>query len=657
MASYNTSTEITPAVDTPPQAVNETESNMEDSDSDFDFYDKAKLRIDKLISDFDVEVRRTTSNRANRYKDVNIQTLRNAGKLKEHQYLIPMRTIDANIKREQPAFVNYLKGSKRLAIFKAIYDPSMITADLEDEFTRGMTYPGWEAPQFKVVDGAQTHAWDSIEAVFDTSKPLHVAIEHIGHDRLIFPLDAQNIQACELIIRVYCVTSSQLKRFVSKYGFNPTQVGMLLNKNSTEQRKEQTIEIHKCFWKRGGIVFVAWYHKDCSDWIKAPEKLFMGRTSKTPIPPEPIGVGPEGNVIFNEPGEETSNIDEAIYPIFILPYSSTEMHKISDQKGRVFLDLHKQEALTANISQFLNGCQLASSIFLSLKQEALRQSELQTIKIKEGVIPPVPIEYHSPPYPEAVMLNLQQYLDVYNSQEVGQLNVAVANRKDSRKTAKEISVAQQESAKLDSVQLTLYSTFLRQVWNYVWPIIQNRAVNGDVVFLWSDELQSNDIERISLEYDIRAAGDIDVVKREELIQQYMNFWPVIQNTPAAMPFLARLTRLAFPDEGNTYAKLIEQGDPRAVIAELVHIINDPTITDCIKEAASGLPAMQRGILINVLEQARTIAEGYMNEQAQRNPQVRAMMEEQNAENEVEGKEGEQTPSNKEQNEVTKVEVE
>ena len=641
MASFETPIETTPSVDTPPLATQDSNNLSWLDEDDFEDYGKSKIRIDKLISDFDNQVKKTVYNRENRYKNVNIRDLRNKGILKEYEYLIPMRTIDANIKREQPSFVNYLKQSRRLAIFKCISNPEFITTDIEEEFTRGMSYPGWEVPQFKVVDGAQTHGWDAIEVVFDTTKPLDVALEHIGHDRLIFPLDAQNIQACELIIRVYCVTLSQLKNFVRKFNFNPNQIRTLVEKNSTEMAKEKTVEIHKCFWRKAdGVVSFAYYNKNCSDWLKAPAKLFMGRTQMLVEEPTPQGINPEtGEVIFNQPGETTVDVDESLYPVFLLPYSSTEQPKISDQKGRVFLDLHKQEALTANISQFLNAHQIASSLFPSLKTEALRQSEVQSIKIKAGVVPSVPIEYHSPPPPDSGMLNLQQYLDVYNSQEAGQLNFAVQNRKDSRKTATEISAAKEESSKLDSVQLTLYSTFLRQLWNYVWGIVQNRATNGHITFLFKDELGGNDVERISLNYDIRAAGDIDVVKRSELIMQYKEFWPIIMNTPAAMPFLTRLVRLVFADEGDTFATLIEQGDPRAVIAQLVHVIEDPAISACIMENAKGLPAMQKGILINLLEQARTIAEGFMEEQAQRNPQVRAMMDQKQAEQEAASEEG------------------
>ena len=43
------------------------------------------------------------------------------------------------------------------------------------------------------------------------------------------------------------------------------------------------------------------------------------------------------------------------------------------------------------------------------------------------------------------MLSSQQYLEVSNSQEVGQPNYAVQNRKDSRKTATEVQAAKEEN--------------------------------------------------------------------------------------------------------------------------------------------------------------------------------------------------------------------
>jgi len=147
---------------------------------DFADYGKAKLRIDRLIADFNDEIQRTQRNREDRFKELNIDELKQKGILKENQFMIPVRVIDSNIRREQPAFINYIKQSRRILVFKDIGDPGIPTGRLEEEFSRGMTYSGWDIPHFKEVDGSQTHGWDAIEVVFDVSKPLHVALEHIG---------------------------------------------------------------------------------------------------------------------------------------------------------------------------------------------------------------------------------------------------------------------------------------------------------------------------------------------------------------------------------------------------------------------------------------------------------------------------------------------
>lgn len=85
--------------------------------------------------------------------------------------------------------------------------------------------------------------------------------------------------------------------------------------------------------------------------------------------------------------------------------------------------------------------------------------------------------------------------------------------------------------------------------------------------------------------------------------------------------MSRLVRLVFSDEGESYSKLIEGGDPRAVLTQLVQIISDPAITACLVNEASSLPPEQRMILMQVMEQAKAISEGYVEEQIQKNPQL------------------------------------
>lgn len=578
---------------------------------DFKDFLLIKPRLERLVTEFAPVQSRAATNRTDRFKDINIKALRDKQELRPDQYLLPVRVIESNIRREQPAYINYLKQSRRLLIFKDIMEPLRVTTRLEDEFSRGMTYSGWEIPQFKCIDGSETHGWDAVEVVFDEKKPLHVGLEHVGNDRLIFPVDAINIQDCEIILKMVTVTSKQLKRLVKDFGFDVTEVMKLLNKQ-TENKKEATINIYKKFCKYENTVYVSWFSLQCDNWLKAPDKLYLGRnqleTTVVNIPSGQINPLTGESIMTQQPQQQWVPVNESMYPIFILPYNETEMTKIVSHKGRVFLDKPKQEAKTANLSQFLNGCQRGSMLFPSLKNGYEKTAkEAQSVKFGDSIIPPFPVDYYSPPYPDAVMLSLQQYLDSYDSQEAGQINFAAMNRKDSRKTATEISAAKEESAQLNSVQLTLFSTFVREVYTFAWEIVKSRAAQEKIVFLVDTQTGTNDIETVNRLYDIRAAGDVDVVKRSELIQQYKEFWPIIQNTPLANIFLGRLIRLVFPDEGDMYAEILAQDDPRILLTQMASVLRQSIDTD---EMNSLDPQAQQNLLM-LLQKADMITQQQM----------------------------------------------
>lgn len=598
-------TAISPSVD--------SEAKVADSaqlppDSIFADYQKFKQKADQLISDFSSVASKSVKNREERFKELDIEMLRRRQILAQNEYMIPMRVIDSNIRREQPAFFNYLKGGRRLMIFSDLIDTSVVTTQLEDEFTRGMTYSGWEIPHFKTVDGSQTHGWDSVEVEFNEAKPLHVAIEHIGNDNLIFPIDAIDIQSCELVARKMRVSGKQLEAFVHKFGFNADAVKKILAEGE-ETKKDKIHFVYKCFGKINGIVFVCWYHEKAENYLSNPIQLSLGIS----------GVTEDVDPSTGQPVQVMADAPIAFYPVFILPYYESEKQRIIDHLGRVFLDIHKQEALTANISQFLNGCQKASTIEVAVKGEITRQAELQSWELGSNKIAPVPLEFYAPPYPDSVMLQLQNYLDSANSQEAGQINFAANNRKDSRKTATEIAAARDENAVLSSIQVSLYSSFIRQVYSVAWKIVQSQALQGKITFLAVPDTGENNVELIGREFDLRSAGDVDVIKRAELIAQYKEFWPIMQTTPAAIPFLARLLRLSFPDEGNTFATIIEQGDPRALLMQIAKVLEDPAISAAILAQGSALAPEQKQILINLLEQVKAVGEQYLAEQTLKDP--------------------------------------
>ncbi len=153
---------------------------------DFFDYEKAKIRINDIIDSWATEVKDTESRRNERYIDLDVEALRKSGTIQEDETFIPNRVIDTNISRELPEFLAFLKQSNRLAVFTCISDPNTPTDNLERDFTKGLTYQGWYKDFKRLIDGASLHGWDSIEVVFDETKPLHVGFEHIGHDKLFY---------------------------------------------------------------------------------------------------------------------------------------------------------------------------------------------------------------------------------------------------------------------------------------------------------------------------------------------------------------------------------------------------------------------------------------------------------------------------------------
>lgn len=617
--NLNTNTDTNPVVLSP--------------DEDIFTFSNIKSRLTTLISDFTSEKHKTATGRTDRYKELNTKQLRQRKEIPQYAHMVPVRAIDMNIRRQQPAYVNYLSQSRRLVIFKSIINPSTVTTLLEDEFTRGMTYSGWNIPFFKCIDGAQAHGWDAIEVVLDLTKPLHVGLEHIGHDSLIFSLDSHDIQHNEIILREIYVTASLLKRYVKEFNFSSIEVDKLTEKQKSARIQEKNIKIYKKFCKYDGVVYVSWFSLECDNWLLAPTKLFLGRRKLVDVQKsvtinvpsiDPIsGLQTVTPQIIKQPVPEWQDVEETEYPIFILPYGESEQKKIADHKGRVFLDRPKQEARTANLSQFLSGCQLASSAIPIIEKEAagsISAQQLETINVGDGKAIPFAIKFNSFPYPDSVMLSLQNYLDTFDAQEAGQINFAANNRQDTRKTATEIVAAKEESQLLSTVELTLFSTFLRNVYTYTWEIVRSRAIQNKVTLLFNQELGENNIEFIDQAFDIRAAGDIDVVKRQEMLGQYKDFWPVVQNTPVSMHFLAKMLIIAFPEDGNYFADLLLKGDPRILVQQLIEVLKNSIDT----EELNSLTPENRDILLQLIQQGESMMTD-INQSGNQPPNTKSML--------------------------------
>lgn len=615
----------------PAQALMELETPlMEPESQQIMAWTEAKTHLQALYDDWREDRENTERRRKVRKVSVDVEKLRKDGMLDEDETLVPVRIVDLNITREIPPYVNYIVNSRRLCTFYCEDDPMQDTGRLETEFSRGMRYKGWELPHFKVIDGCITHAWDGAEVIYDETKPLHVSIEHIGHDKLFFGRNITDIQQAPRVIRQYDVTITKLRSWVKKFGFSAEQVEKLYRKIENTKRVNEALCVYKVLFKVSGVVHIAWFslEGDVTDWLKPPEKYNIG-------------------IKFQQTDPMTQQqtwapSDLLVYPIFPLYYRITEEKKITDNLGRADLDKEKQESQTSILSAFINGTNRASMPFASLESSD-PESSLKELEIKliPGRILSKPLRYFAPPWPDPVMLKFLQYSDTSNAEETNQVNFAAMNRQDSRKTATEIAAAQEAQSILNTVQLVLFSTYIRTLYDFVWTIVQSLAIQGEIKFLLIQQQQPiinpldgqpvidqmtmqpqmqtamvNDIATLSKKYSVSSAGDVDVVQRQQKINMMMQDWPVISMTPLRDVFLADLIKLKYPDSGERYAKILEQSGMIMQMQGLVKGLASVVQGTLDKEEVASLPPDQQQQLQQMLQMAEQLGSMPMNGQPQ-----------------------------------------
>lgn len=555
-------------------------------------------RVRKQISDWDIEIRDTKLRRAQRKLDVDIDALRqgtaqNPAQLNADETLIPVRVIDENIRKEQPSKIQYLTQSRRLAIFDNSQVPQQKREELEIAFTKGMTYSGFLQNVFKTDDGAALHGWDAVEVLYTTSKPLNCGVEHIGHENLIFSLDSKDIQGQAFVLRALDVTVIKLKEFEKSHGFNSEMVASIIADVEAKTNEiPRNIRIYKYFAKVEGIVYVGWCTlrdggeggSAISDWLKKPELLDLGRrvmktvtemvTEQVMVPDITTGLPvatpvqrPVQKQVWEQPPESS-------YPIRIELYSESEEQCISNQKGRAFFDNPSQEAQTAMWSLFINGSVRASNVYASAKQNSATGGPLKKLEtdLEHGCIYSEPVDFFHTDYPDPSILRAADGLNNRKAQEMGQTAAAVINRDDSRKTAEELKQARGEQMQMGTIPIMLFSNFMREVLTLCWYIVQSQAEQGNIILL---PIQVNlpammpgapprtetvnDLSIISQKFDIKPAGDTDVLRREEKLQRRFMLMPFIQGTSAYPQFLMDLISELLPEDAEKYNSILRQG--------------------------------------------------------------------------------------------------
>lgn len=540
---------------------------VEEKPQDFLDFKYMKGVVDKLVGDFDTERNFTERNRSLRYfRGVDSEVLRNSGIIKADELYSKVRLIDTNIRREQPQYLLYITQSRRAAVFVGPDGSSVPGSELlENDFTAKARYTGWEIPFIRVIDGAQIHGYDVVEVLFDSSKPGHFSVEHVGRENLIFHVDSENIQAQEIICRRLQLTAWQLEEEARDGRLDAEQVKILVNSSAkkSEEKEQNMYEVFKVFFRKDKQIFKTYYAKECTGFLANPQPYFNGIVNVSAGKTEVVGVNP----IDSTPVTDFPPEIEPDYPFFILKYVESEDPKIVDIKGRADLDESAQEASSAILSGFVNGTLRAANVYGSPASSNINQKpdaaprQTDTV-LKNGAIYDQPLNFFNTPYPDQAALNGLNQVITLNSQEQAQINYTVLNRKDSGKTATEVSAAQEENAKLSSVQVALLSIFMRQVYAYCWRMYQSRVLAGKIVvadkvkpYFGSAQVDPMTGEQLNVTpavYQLRASGDVDVVKRAEKLQQQWQAWPVIATTPIAMSFFKDMLRNAFPEDAEKY---------------------------------------------------------------------------------------------------------
>lgn len=549
------------------------------------------------------ELKETQIRRDLRSVRVDVDAERASGEIEEDETYVPIRIIDSNIIKEAAPFIEYLTQPDRLAIMKPrTGSPTQDMTFREKEFTRVMRYDGWVLPFIKVQDGAATHGWDSVEVIFDETKPGHVALDHVRHDELMIPQDARNIQDCEFVVRKYALSVTVIRKLIKTEGFKEERMQRMMDavksdNSGTNSLTMTLFTVYKVMFKVNGIVYMAWWSNDVDDgWLDVdkPKKLFLGRHQSK--------VGPDGSLVKSN---DDTRLAESLYPYYLLYYRETEMPEIFQHVGRVFIDEPKQEAASTLMTAFINGTTRASNFIASPKLNNTGQSDIKVVPnvmIENGKFYNTPIEFSNLPYPDAALIKGIQTIQNLNADETQTPAFATMARKDSRKSVGELEMAHEAQVTLSGVSLVMRAVFLTQVYSRCEEIVTSRALAGLIKHYCEveqrDGMRVVDRKLLEIPIQIRPAGDVDVIERKERLQAMGMMWPIMQNTPAASLFLQDMLTLALPGFGEKYANALREGDPKTeFIKQVMSTVGQLVIDPATKQLKPGLENFKQPLLM------------------------------------------------------------
>lgn len=522
-------------------------------------------RLDNLKSILDDNVDRLSAMRKLRFAEVDIEAEREAGRIQPDEVYIPQHIIDTNIRQEQSPYVQYITESPRAVICKDRMDASVDLSLLEGDLTEKLRFDGWQLGMYSNIDAFQANGYSVMETIQDLNNPGEIGREMVQYGDFAFINDTRNLQNVEMCARSYYYTKTQLVDLATmKQGqkpedvWNREQVEKITSgepsettsnaDNLTETKDRSLYRVQKILFRVAGVVQVGW---SCigtnDDWLRAPRPLFLGRRQMVPEHPLKKAVrGMTGAPPPSQPQYETE------YPYFLYPYLISENDTIAELKGRVYLDQDTQEAVSSLMSATVTQARRAAGMYFSKETTDPNDDVLmqKNIYFRQNCLINANVKAFKIDAPDPGIFAAIQTIVTAKQAETSQVAFAVNNRKDTRKTAKELTLASDNQKQLSTVQVVLFSIALKQQYTYESSIIKSRVLAGLI------QVAPNIAPLYARDFTVKPSGDTDVMEKKQLIDMMMTAWPVVETTAVAPLFLADLLEKMFPNAAPKYVKAL-----------------------------------------------------------------------------------------------------
>jgi hypothetical protein len=534
-------------------------------------YRKLENRLEELKSVLEDLIDKSVSSRKLRYSEVDIEVEREAGRIQPDELYIPSHIIDTNIRREQASYVQYITQSPRAIVIQNKDDPSVDMTLLEKDLSDKLRYDGWQMAAYANIDGFQANGYGIKEICYDDNKPGDLVTEFVQLGDFAFVADTRDLQAVEMVAREYHYTKTRLVALASPTmaeaeRWDIEQVNKVIGKDSsaavtdpgesTDSRDKSLYRVQKVMYRVNGIVQVAWACIGVADdWLRKPRDLYLGRRQLTPETSQEQQV----RMLTGNNVPPSTPQFEADFPYVLYQYLISENDTIAHLKGRVFLDQDAQEGVSSLMSSTLTQARRASGLYFSKEVSDPNDDILlqKNIFFRQGALINSAVKSFKLDAPDPGIFPAIQALVTSNQNETSQVSFAVNNRKDSRKTAEEMKLAQNQQNILSTVQVVLYSISLTSEYRVMCDIIKSRVLAGLI------KPNPKVLPLYSMNWIVKPAGDTDVIEKQQLIQTMMSAWSVIENTAAAPLFLIDLIEKMFPDNAAKYIQAIQQAAQQA----------------------------------------------------------------------------------------------